>query len=62
MLKNSTFLYYYTLNNNDEECEIYDLNDFNQIDKRDFTEVYKYLDSLYVEAPKSLINSILKLI
>jgi hypothetical protein len=60
MLKNSTFLYYYSLNEDEEECEIYDLVNFSPIDNDAFAEVYKYLDSLCVEAPESLVRSILE--
>jgi hypothetical protein len=60
MLKNSTFLYYYTLSEDEEECGIYDLTNFDQIDSNAFAEVYKYLDSLCVEVPESLVRSILE--
>ena len=60
MLQNSTFLYYYTLSENKEECGIYDLNHLDQLETDDFAEVYQYLDSLCVEAPGSAIKSLLK--
>ena len=58
MLQNSTFLYYYTLSENEEECGIYDLNHLDQSDMDDFAEVYQYLDSLCVEAPESALKSL----
>jgi hypothetical protein len=61
MLKNSTFLYCYTLIEK-EECVIYDLANLDPINDDAFAEVYQYLDSLCVEAPESLVRSILKMV
>jgi hypothetical protein len=62
MLQNSTFLYYYTLIEDEEECGIYDLANVSQVTNDAFAEVYKYLDSLCVEVPESLVRSVLEMI
>ena len=59
MLQNSTFLYTYTLNENQEECEFYDLAALDPATNNRFADVYQYLDSLCVEAPEFLVKSIL---
>jgi hypothetical protein len=59
MLKNSTFLYTYTLSEDQEECEFCDLAVLNPVTDNGFADVCQYLDSLYIEAPEFLVKSIL---
>ena len=59
MLKNSTFLYYYTLNEDQEECVVYDMATLSPVNDNRFAEVYQYLDSMCVEAPEFLVRSLL---
>jgi hypothetical protein len=60
MIQKSTILYYYTLNEDEEECGVYDLATLNPANNDDFAQVYDYLDSLCVEVPESLVRSILE--
>jgi len=60
MLKNSTFLYYYTLNEDQEESVIYDMACLSPVSENGYAEVYQYLDSLCVEAPEFLVHSLLE--
>ena len=59
MHEKSTFLYYYTLNEDQEECGFYDLTSLMPVTEKGFQDVYQYLDSLCVEAPEYLVKRIM---
>jgi hypothetical protein len=60
MIQNSTLFFFYNVNEDEDECELYNLNLLPAIYGGQYSDVYQYLDSLCEPAPDRIVENILE--